>query len=672
VKAPAVRAHTEYRPDIDGLRAVAIAAVVLYHAFPRVLPGGFVGVDIFFVISGYLITRLIIADLQVDTFSVIGFYQRRIRRIFPALLVVLVACTVCGWYVLLPGEFSWFGRTLLWCAPFLANAFFATTSGYFDPGAATNPLLHLWSLGVEEQFYLIWPLLLPLAWHRGLTRQILVAIFATSLAISIWGAWFSPATHFYLPGARAWELALGALLVVVVPDVRAVLSGARASIAHACSLLGLSLIAVSVVALTTQLALPGAWGLLPTCGAALLIAAGPAALVNRRLLALPTAIFVGRISYSLYLWHWPLLSFARIILGHAPSTTLTLILIAVATLAAYASYVWIETPIRHGAAGRAAVPALLCALALLALAGAVVKWGRIPARLEGPAIAWWESVINDWSFPAVRRDGLWIATARSMRTQTAVFIGDSHMAQYWSRAAGVIAAHPTEARSAVFATYTSCPPMPGVEVARHGRSCVRLFDHALQLAYDTHVDTVVFGSFWEMYLLGEFPRQWDSHTYPIYRAGDGWHRTLTLSSPGAQSALEDFRRTLTALVASGRRVFILLSNPTSPSFDPPLRVSAAVRLGLRAPTREAFAQRQHSVDDQPFMDFVAPLMTRLREIANDSGASVIDPASFLCVDAACPVTAADGRPLYLDSNHLSASFAREHAGFIDQVLLRPQ
>jgi peptidoglycan/LPS O-acetylase OafA/YrhL len=650
-----------YRPDIDGLRAVAVGVVVAYHAFPKFLAGGFIGVDVFFVISGYLITQLVLTHLQAGTFSLREFYRRRVRRIVPALLVVMAACCLFGWLLLLPSELQSLGKSLSWSAPFLANLYFARNGGYFDKAAELNPLLHLWSLGVEEQFYLVWPVLLMLAVRRRVTLGVLIGVIATSLGISIWGAWYHPRLSFYHPAPRMWELALGGILAawqLRVPRTNA--SGVRSSpsrfwsAAHLLSLAGLSLIAASAVFLTAHLAIPGIWSAIPTVGAALLIGAGPFTPVSQLLLGSRPMIFVGRLSYSLYLWHWPLFSFARIILGHAPAPMMATGLVLVAMIAAYATYRLVEVPIRYSAFGRRTVASLLAALGSLALVGAATAALWIPGRLSGAPFAAWDAAAGDWYYPAE-------ANLTSHRDLKAVFIGDSHIEQYWPRAKRVIDTQPDFARSAVFVTNRGCPPLPGINSTWRGKNCRGSFDNAMKLAFQPDVDTVVFGAFWENYFIGEYSEDQSAQQ----AAGVP---PLELDSADTRAAFEQFRSIVATLVSGGRRVFIVLSNPTSQLFVPVF--PPEVRLSLHPPLR--LAANGPRVDARPFESFVAPLTDRLRNIAAQTGAIVIDPRTTLCDGLICPSTGLDGLPLYVDSNHLRSSFARQRASFVDEMLLGPE
>jgi peptidoglycan/LPS O-acetylase OafA/YrhL len=656
-----------YRPDIDGLRGIAVALVVAYHAFPNFRTGGFVGVDVFFVISGYLITQLVLDGLQAKTFSLGEFYRRRVRRIVPALLVILTACCIFGWFVLLPSELQSLGESISWCAPFLANIFFARTGGYFDRVAELNPLLHLWSLGVEEQFYLAWPVLMIVAAKYGLTMRVLAAVIAASLAISIWGAWYAPIPSFYYPVSRAWELGVGGFLgawqlgTTPSADPRKWRLGSQAS-----SLAGLALIAAGGVFWTADKAIPGWWSVIPTAGAALLIGAGAHAPVNRWLLGSRPMIFVGRISYPLYLWHWPLFSFTRVIFGHPPQPAMAAAAIVIAFAAAYASYRWVERPIRYGALARKAVPGLLAALAGLALIGAAANARWLPGRLSGPTFTAWDKAVTDWQFsPTIARpSGFELATVPSHSSRKALFVGDSHIQQYWPRVAHVIDMHLDAARSAEFVTQSGCPPLPGLNIRGRGHNCNGLFDFAMEQAFQPGVDTVVFGAFWEDYFFGEYsvnkPRP------RVYHVLDNTRAALEFDSPGSRLAFEQFQQSVSRLVSSGRRVFIVLSNPTSPLFDPVF--PPEIRLSLHVPRSFSLGSGP-LIDVGPYEVSVAPLMNRLRSIAAQSGAKAVDPRSTLCAQILCPAAGPDGMPLYIDSNHLGGFAARERASFIDQMLL---
>jgi peptidoglycan/LPS O-acetylase OafA/YrhL len=666
-----------YRPDIDGLRAVAILLVVAYHVFPQQLPGAFTGVDVFFVISGYLITQLTLVGLQDRTFSLAGFYQRRVRRIVPALLLLLAGCFAFGWYSLFPSELSWLGRSMAWCAGFLANAFFASNTRYFEPWADYNPLLHLWSLGVEEQFYLVWPLLLLLAGRYAVTRPVLRAVIGTSLAISIWGTRHAPATHFYMPAARAWELAVGGLLAARQLDsARVAIAGGSRALAgwfgrHGRSVAGLALLAAGSALLSGSNALLGVWSVVPVTGAALLISAGPESLVNQQLLARAPMVFVGKLSYSLYLWHWPVLTFGRIVLGSSPPALVTAALLALAAMAAYASYHWVEVPLRYGTRRQTTVALSLAALAAFTLLGAGAAAGLVPGRLSGPQFVAWDAAAGDWGLPGESRidprTGITMLAAHGHRAHTTLFVGDSHMQQYWPRAVAVVGSHPDAARSALLITRAGCLPLPGVNSLEQPRDCAGLMELATRQADQPDVDTVVFGAFWELYLLGEYSVPW---TFGIYSSDDIFRTRLQLDSPGTQRALQRFELLLSQLHASGRRVFIVLSNVTSPDFSPTSMIPPRLRFSLRPSTMPVVGERGGPfVPAAPFETFVAPLMSRLREIATRSGARILDPGTTLCTDGSCAAVGPDELPLYIDSNHLRNTAARERATFLDETLL---
>jgi len=333
----------KYRADIDGLRAVAVLAIVAFHAFPHTVKGGFVGVDIFFVISGFLISSIIFAQLQAGKFSYLDFYGRRVRRIFPGLIVVLVFSYILGWFVLLAGEYKQLGKHIAAGASFISNLVFRNESGYFDNVAITKPLLHLWSLGIEEQFYIAWPLILSLLWSRERLRfGAIFSIFVASFLWNVWTVHTDPVGDFYTPQSRFWELAIGALLAYLSLFHPSTICKFK----NAQSVLGAILVFGSIVITVKEIPFPGWWALIPTLGTAMLLSAGPTAWVNRAIVASPVAVWFGLISYPLYLWHWPLLSFATIVNGANPVRSVRTVALIAAVALAWLTYRMIELPFR--------------------------------------------------------------------------------------------------------------------------------------------------------------------------------------------------------------------------------------------------------------------------------------------------------------------------------------
>jgi peptidoglycan/LPS O-acetylase OafA/YrhL len=362
---------SQYRPDVDGLRAIAVLLVMNFHAFPEAMPGGFIGVDIFFVISGFLITGIIARELDLKRFSLVGFYVRRIRRIFPALIVVLCATLVLGWLWMLPAAYAQLGSDVFASAAFFANIALLLQSGYFDVESAKKPLLHLWSLGIEEQFYLVWPLLLMLATRVRLSIVAMASILGVGsflLNVALIGS--DPVATFYLPFTRAFELLAGAVLARGWNGINQ--SGAASNLR---AVIGVGLIAVAAAVLDPHRAFPGWWAILPVAGAALLLSA-PGAWFCRVMLASRPLVGIGLVSYPLYLWHWPLLVFFTLIKFN-PLTLLERELILLASgLLAWAIYWYVERPFRFGAPSPRKILVLCAGMVLIAIAGAIVVWER--------------------------------------------------------------------------------------------------------------------------------------------------------------------------------------------------------------------------------------------------------------------------------------------------------
>ncbi|QBE67340.1 acyltransferase [Pseudoduganella lutea] len=358
------------------MRALAVIGVLVFHAFPGALRGGFTGVDIFFVISGFLITRIVAGEIAAGHFSIAAFYGRRIQRIFPALVLVMVACIAFGWLALFPDELKMLGKHVFGGTAFLSNIFLWQEVGYFDTAAETKPLLHLWSLGIEEQFYVLWPLALLWSARRGKALACAAVLAVLSFAVNVGGLHAFPSATFYSPASRAWELLAGALLACAAlgqhPAATAGLAGRLLHrYRHPASVLGLLLVALAYGLASKERAFPGWWALLPVAGAVLLIGAGPQACVNRVLGSRPL-VAIGIVSYPLYLWHWPLLSFAQIVESGTPSAGLRAAALALALLLAWATWRLVERPLRTWRTPRARVALLSAAMLALAAGGALL------------------------------------------------------------------------------------------------------------------------------------------------------------------------------------------------------------------------------------------------------------------------------------------------------------
>lgn len=384
-----------YRPDIDGLRALAVLLVVAYHAFPSIVKAGFIGVDIFFVISGYLIGGIILTNLEANEFSFRNFYFRRILRIFPALVVVFLGILIIGYIYLLPDEFKNLGLSIVVGCIFGENFLLWHSAGYFDTAAHAKPLLNLWSLGIEEQFYIIFPLLLWISWKKRLRIFTLLTILALlSFVDCVWLRRVNPAADFYSPFTRFWELFVGCLLKAaeISPGFgkyKAYLNKIFTKIFYRDSTLspdglglflaicGFFVFGYTLVRIAPDSWYPGWLAIFPVSTALLLIAAGQSNPLSRNLLCNKVAVFIGKISYPLYLWHWPLLSFAWIINGHLDASTrmLRAALVFASFILASMTYLFVERPVRlHRCFGSGSLPLLLAGMISCCCMGSLIYY----------------------------------------------------------------------------------------------------------------------------------------------------------------------------------------------------------------------------------------------------------------------------------------------------------
>ncbi|HEX4049935.1 MAG TPA: acyltransferase family protein [Steroidobacteraceae bacterium] len=509
-----------YRPDIDGLRAIAILSVIGFHAFPRWVPGGFVGVDVFFVISGYLISGLIYAELQRSKFSYQRFYIRRFRRIFPALLVVLAAALVYGWFALAPDEYRELGRQTAAGAGFGANLLFWREAGYFDTQASAKPLLHLWSLGVEEQFYITWPILIVLAFRRarilpwvlgiGIAASFLLNVVLTSLA---------PSAAFYLPFGRYWELLAGAALAYWSAARARSPTALTAAQVQLLAFIGLLLVTMALLLEKSSQPFPGWWVLLPVAGTVLLIAA-PSAWVNRWVLSSKPMVFIGLISYPLYLWHWVLLSFANIAnLGQQTPRLWRLEAIGSAFLLAWLTYRLIEHPIRFSSR-RGTMPRALVASMFACLVLGIVVYSsdgaafRVPTALRGLAADNYDAQRSYYEDVAYRGGRCFMAATQTYEDMVSQCVdppvggdplvalwGDSHAASLYP---GLRASSAPRGFRIAQLTASACPPLLGVSPPGRPR-CRQFNDDVLAALGRLRPQIVVLEAHWALYANGAEP-----------------------------------------------------------------------------------------------------------------------------------------------------------------------
>jgi peptidoglycan/LPS O-acetylase OafA/YrhL len=628
-------AGAAYRSEIDGLRALAVIPVVLYHAGFAVFRGGFVGVDVFFVISGYLITGNIYGEMAEDRFSIIDFYERRVRRILPALYLVTIACLPFAWLWLFPREFVDFGRSVVSVCLFASNIFFNGQIDYFTANTQTWPLIHTWSLAVEEQFYLFFPLLL--LFSRGLSRRSLILLLAALSAVSLgWADWQSradPQSDFYLLPTRAWELGLGAV-VALIPKAGLALDR---RLAEVLALIGLSSLAFAIFCFRPDMPLPGLWSLAPAGGSALLIAFATARTECGKWLGARPFVALGLVSYSAYLWHQPLFAFARFRFA-APEGGLMLFVLSAASFAmAYASWRWVERPFRDRARfsrGSVFLAALAVGVTLIIVGRIIVLQRGFPARM--PAI---EGVVDVGAYRDKCLDvgdlnptRLAELAACQFGDRTAkidfLLIGDSHAA---ALADGIDAAALRRGRHGLIIVANACLPIIGLEgqYPRNREACRRLHESLIGLIDHFGIGLVLMHARWQA--IDE----------------NGVVSALDLISKSPRQAVRDhLLDTLTQFESHGARVAIISDTPRAPFRVPDILARKALY--------------DIDADERPLLTTYLRENSGAREIFGQpeiaARARIFDLYPFFCPAANggfCDV-AAQGRPYFWDDSHLSS------------------
>ncbi|WP_161554180.1 acyltransferase family protein [Stenotrophobium rhamnosiphilum] len=646
-----------YRADVDGLRAVAILPVVLFHAGIDAFSGGYVGVDVFFVISGYLITSILLNDLHSGRFSIASFYERRIRRIFPALFGVLLFTIVVASVIFTPAYFKEFGQSVIATTLFSSNILFWTQAGYFDGPAEMKPLLHTWSLAVEEQFYIFLPLLLWGIYKWGKSRWALyiLPLLLVSLLLNIFSVQHYPTAAFFLAPTRVWELLLGSMIALsIVPPITG------QALREVASLLGFGMIAWCTVALTDQTPFPGAYALLPCIGAGLIIHAGaetqPA--INRLLASRPL-VLIGLISYSLYLWHWPLIVFAKYLNIDPLPTWGAIVLIGLSALIATISWRFIEAPFRKKQPGMkrralfiSALSCMGCALIVGLSAYLSDGWrGRFSDEVNALNFPYADLRVNAHgcnkgvSVKKIEAGHACLLGNLNAEKTTVALVGDSHAAMLYEvfdealRSRGL---------KGVFFSANRCVPLYGV-VSYIKSDCTEIVKaYYDQIAASSDQVLVLMASEWSEYATG-------------YRLGERTRYYLDDLSRETSVAENErtFRRGLQRTIEKlpGKKLVIiepvpeqLFSNPDLPRYvflgrEPP-RLSPEMYLERNAVVRDIFSNAL---------------------VSSAQSLTLLDPSKYLCDLQQC-YAMHSGMPLYFDDNHLTRLGANLLRPLIDQAL----
>lgn len=628
---PAHPGRSSYRPEIDGLRALAVGGVVAHHAGLAGLPGGFTGVDVFFVISGYLITGIIAAEMAEGRFSQWRFLERRLRRIVPALAVMLAATGIAAWAVLSPEDFKPFAQSLTASALFGSNLLYAREVDYFYSAAGMKPLLHTWTLGVEEQFYLLFPLALILCrrWKPGAMLPTVALLGLASFVLALVLVQLSPLGAFYLLPARLWEFALGAACALLP-------SALRPEARELPALAGLGLIAAGFVLITPETPAPGAMFLLPVLGTALVILFAGHANIAGRLLALPPLTWIGLVSFGIYLWHQPLLELARYIwFGDLP-LPVTLALVAASVMLGWVSYRWLEQPVRQRRllSGRGALLAACgVALALPAAAGVL---GHLRVLSSASAA---EAARFGGERPLPVPEPIIISPTGPLPF---VLYGDSHAMQYH-------AALTARFGKGALLAKTSCLAAPGLANLRasdpEGSDCRAMPARLMALAKERAVRTIIWAQLWDRMIV----------------EGDSETLVAPDSAAGARAIAAGVAR-LADQLPQGTRIILIGNTPSAqtaakPMYDGWLRCRAF--RNVDCPTSYPAAKAQGIA-----------INAALRALAaRDLRFTYVDAAAPLCPGGRCRVVQ-DGVLNYWDAHHLTLSGASRVVATIDAGLIQ--
>lgn len=617
-----------YKPEIDGLRAISITAVLMYHAFPNLLPGGFVGVDLFFVISGYLVTSTIVREIENSNFNFIVFIKKRIIRIFPALLVVLLATLVLGALLLTSQELFKLSEHTIASLALIQNFVLASENSYFDVKSNSKPLLHIWSLSVEEQFYLLIPTLLIITSHLKINRGlIIIALAMVSFLYSL------NATNAYFSSfARFWEILTGAAIAQIPLQL---------NISHKnqnrLQLLGLLIITYSLLTATKD-NFPGIQTTLPIIGTIILLSFKTSDSYITKILSSNIATYIGKISYPLYLWHWPLLSF-MFILGEDRISAKILIL-SISLVLATLTFEYVEKPTRYlftqNPKGLRYLWSGVISIVITSIL--LIKNEGLPSRY--PSSKELVEAKEDWLYPGTmdthQEDSLYYHSISNTKP-TVLFVGDSNMEQYYPRIHHAIKSNPHTSKSAVFLTAGGCNPIPDYLHPNNSRHCNNLLYRGMKelLTRNPHIDTVVLAALWSKYIGTDI---------------DGIQQVSALKK-------------LIQEVSEKSKIIVILEIPTGSSFAP----DTVIKRDLRN-FPDVFTVNKNSVDVEDLSEKYSSLRSLMLQELATSKATLIDPLIHMCPGRICNPLTKSLTLKYKDGTHLRSSFVASQVDFLDHLV----
>lgn len=654
----------KYRSEIDGLRAIAVLPVIFFHAGFNLFSGGFVGVDIFFVISGYLITSILVSELDAGNFSIIRFYDRRARRILPALFLIMFVCIPFAWFWLLPRDMKAFSESLAAVSVFSSNILFWRTTGYFDAATELKPLIHTWSLSVEEQYYVLFPLMLLLSWRIGKIKvfYLLAAITSISLAFAHWGAFYKPTATFYLLPSRAWELLIGALVAFYYTEHN--IKKHKHWHSELGSLFGFLLIIYSIFFFTEQTPFPSLYALAPTIGTALILVFSTHKTKIGKFLGCKPLVFLGLISYSTYLWHQPIFAFARHKNLDEPNIFLMITLVVATVLLGYLTWRFVERPFRNRhyfSRKQVCVTSIICtSLFIFFGVTGILKNGystRFSSQVTEISSVPDDGRLDNCIEEIQRTEGITCVIGDATLKPSVALVGDSHSTRLTNELSKRLKLIGISAN--VYAQ-SDCPPL--IDVAsdnpRKSPKCRKYRDYTFsEIQSDKNIRDVILVAEWPNYTNGGRINDFNA---TLYTDSQSMHKNLNENVAVVNRGL---KRTIILLDKINKNIILVKSVPEYRNSVPQIlskRLVATGRANMGSDTvnYQAYHQRNQEFD------------SIIKNNGLEKIASIINPFDILCPQGTCNFIDENGYLFYVDSNHLTAKGSEQIVDAIVRSLLQ--